>query len=99
MKPVYVFFTLYYRQRCYGGSEEGGWWFTAMEAMESIKCKAKQRIIGNDYSFSPTKQALKQLRKQDKTCFLLPENNLPDHCEICSEKILHYNQKLGQSYC
>ena len=51
------FVNVYLVNRCYGGSEEGGWWFDAGEIVECVPCrnevfarKVKESFEKGEYS-------------------------------------------------
>ncbi len=44
--------TAYFVNRCYGGPEEGGWWWDAYEIVETVRCRPQwiertiDRLVG-----------------------------------------------------
>lgn len=40
-----MYVALYDVQRCYGGSEEGGWWFDSGELIYFVKCFGQEQAI------------------------------------------------------
>jgi hypothetical protein len=97
MKPVKIWFTLYLKERAYGGTEEGGWYYTTYDAIESIQLKAKQTIVGNNYTFKPLKSELKRLAKTKSESFILCDT-ISTGCEILPEKRKHLHELSHMYY-
>jgi predicted site-specific integrase-resolvase len=97
MKPIKVWFTLYLKEREYGGPEEGGWYYTTYTPIDSIKLTAKQTILGNDCSFEPLKSELKRLIKANIKSFIICDK-ISEGCVILSEKRKHLHKLLHMIY-